>query len=285
MESTKLGAELLSFKVEGEEKIHQGEKIVDEKNNVYWKRHFPILFPIVGKLINNETIINGEKFKMGQHGFARDLEFKEILKEENIHSYLLKSNQETKKKYPFDFELTVTYEKENDTLTTIYKVKNIDSKQISFGIGGHPALKIDKEKLKNNSYYLEFDEEERSAQCYHLIKGLLDSNPIENKLEDFRYLPISEHTFDDDAIIIKGLNIRKVSLKDRETNKKIFTVDFKDFPFLGIWSKPGAPFICIEPWLSTADKIDSKGNFEEKDLIKTNPNEEFKCEYKIEFYK
>ena len=98
-----MDGELISFKLDGQEKIHQGQACLDEKGRIYWKRHFPILFPIVGKLKRNQTLINGRTYEMSQHGFARDLEFEPITKLDNFHSYLLKSNASTLIKYPYDF--------------------------------------------------------------------------------------------------------------------------------------------------------------------------------------
>ena len=112
MTTTSFGGELLSFKLDGIEKIHQGEDVRDDNGKVYWKRHAPVLFPIVGKLKRNQTIINGRTFEIPQHGFARDMEFEPVTKLDNFHSYVLKSNKYTLARYPFDFELTNTYRQE-----------------------------------------------------------------------------------------------------------------------------------------------------------------------------
>ena len=89
MLTSKIGGELISFTLNGQERIHQGEDCVDENGKVYWKRHSPVLFPVVGKLKKNQTIINGRIYEMQQHGFARDMEFEPITKlEENIHMIL-----------------------------------------------------------------------------------------------------------------------------------------------------------------------------------------------------
>ena len=85
MTTTSFGGELISFKLDGIEKIHQGENSRDDNGKIYWKRHSPVLFPIVGKLKRNQTIINGRTFEIPQHGFARDMEFEKI--DEN--TYLL----------------------------------------------------------------------------------------------------------------------------------------------------------------------------------------------------
>ena len=160
MLTSKKGGELISFKVNGEEKIHQGEQCMDENGKIYWKRHSPVLFPIVGKLKKNQTLIGGRTYELMQHGFARDLEFEPLTKLDNFHSYMLKSNKYTLSRYPYDFELYTTYRIDENKLTTIYKVINTGITNMPFGIGGHPAFKIDIEQLKKGNYYLEFEEKE-----------------------------------------------------------------------------------------------------------------------------
>lgn len=148
MLTSRLGGELVSFKVNGEEKIHQGADVLDENGKVYWKRHSPVLFPIVGKLKKNQTLIGGRTYEMRQHGFARDMEFEPITKLDNFHSYVLKSNPSTLARYPYDFELYNTYRLDGNKLTTMYRVINTGLIAMPFGIGGHPAFKIDANELK-----------------------------------------------------------------------------------------------------------------------------------------
>jgi len=263
------GAELISAKYNGIEKIHDGEK--------FWNRHSPILFPIVGKLKNGKTNINGKVYEMGQHGFARDMEFDEI--EEN--SYVLKSNEETFKKFPFKFELYVSYEINKNKLTTKYKVINKDDNMMYFGLGGHPAFNCE---YASGKYRLEFDDIEENLEIYQLEDGLVKENP--EKLSKFvreNRIFLDKKTFENDAIIMKNIKSRKVYLKTE--TKTILSFEFKNFPYLAIWSKKDAPFICIEPWFNTADKVNSNGIFEEKeDLIELKPNQKFEAEYSVNFF-
>lgn len=164
------GAELTSIKYHGIEFLHQGEKVLDKDGKVYWKRRAPILFPIVGSLKNNTTIINGKKYEMSQHGFARDMKFDIVKISEREHIYVLKYNEETLKMYPFKFELYVSYIVDNNKLTVNYKVKNLDDKAMFFGIGGHPAFAVN---LKDNRYRLEFDKTEENLRFYQLDNGLI----------------------------------------------------------------------------------------------------------------
>lgn len=285
MTTTSFGGELLSFKLDGIEKIHQGESSRDDKGRVYWKRHAPVLFPIVGKLKRNQTIINGRTFEIPQHGFARDMEYEPITKLDNFHSYVLKSNKYTLARYPFEFELYNTYRQEENKLIFIYKVINTGVTNMPFGIGGHPAFKIDPDDLKRGNYYLEFAEEEDRAHFLYLIDGLVGTEYAKNKLVNDKIILLDEHTFDNDALIIKGIQNKKIRLKNRRTRKTVLTMDFEGWPYLGVWSKPGAPFICLEPWQSTADRINSSNIFVQKpDMIVLAPRQEFEAKFSVEFF-
>jgi len=285
MLTSKMGGELVSFKLNGEERIHQGIECVDENGKVYWKRHAPVLFPVVGKLKKNQTIINARIYEMPQHGFARDSEFEPITNLDNFQSYVLRSNQITKHRYPYDFELYTTYRLDENRLTTIYKVINTGDVTLPFGIGGHPAFKIDLDDLKAGNYYLEFEEDEDKIHFLYLVDGLVGTEYARNMMAEKRRIKLTSTTFNNDALIMKGITSHKISLKNRNGNKTLLTMDFTGFPYLAIWSKPNAPFICIEPWYSTADTIKSTGVFIQKqDIISLKRKETFECKYTIEFF-
>lgn len=283
MLTSKYGAELVSFKINGEEKVHQGENCTDENGRIYWKRHWPVLFPTVGKCKKNQTIINGRTYEMQQHGFARDMEFEPLTKLDNFHSYVFKSDKKLIDKYPYEFSLTVTYRTDINKLTTIYKVVNEGDTDMPFGIGGHPALKIDREQLDKGNYYLEFEEEEDKIHFLYLVDGLIGTEYAKNIIQNQKTIPLDIHSFDNDAIIMKGLKSNKVSLKNN--GKTILTMDFTGFPYLAVWTKPKAPFICIEPWMTTADNVNGSGVFRQKtDILLLPPKQEYECKYTVEFF-
>ena len=280
IQTKKLGAELTSVQYNGKEMLFQGAKVLDSNGNIYWKRQAPILFPIVGQLKNSQTQIEGEIYEMSQHGFARDMDFEEISRTENEHHYMLKYNEETLKKYPYKFELHVIYEIKGDTLTVTYKVKNIDDKTIYFGLGGHPAFNCD---YSNGEYEIVFSENEDKIVFLKLKNGLIDTEKAQNILQDNK-IYLKEDTFDNDAVIMKNLKSNKVVLQNHETNQKILEFDFTGFPYLALWSKKGAPFVCIEPWQNTADRIDSTQIYKDKEnVIELPKDKEFECKYSIKF--
>ena len=285
MLTSKQGAELISLKVNGEEKIHQGEACVDANGKIYWKRQYPVLFPTVGKCKKNQSIINGKNYEMQIDGFAKDMQFEPVSKLDNFHSYILKSEKKLLDKYPYEFSLTVTYRTEENKLTTIYKVINEGNVDMPFGIGAKPAFKIDLEDLEKGNYYLEFEENEDKIHFLYLVDGLVGTEYAKNIMDSKRTIPLNLSTFGNDAIIMKGMTSSKVSLKKKSTDKKVLTMDFSEFPYLGVWSKPGAPFICIEPWKGLSDSIKSSGIFTEKtSIVLLKPNEEFDCKFTVEFF-
>lgn len=283
MLTSKYGAELVSFKINGEEKVHQGENCTDENGRIYWKRHWPVLFPTVGKCKKNQTIINGRTYEMQQHGFARDMEFEPLTKLDNFHSYVFRSDNKLIDKYPYEFSLTVTYRTDGNKLTTIYKVVNEGDTDMPFGIGGHPAFKINREELDKGNYYLEFEEEEDKIHFLYLVDGLIGTEYAKNILENKKVVPLNASSFSNDAIIMKGLKSNKVSLKNN--GKTVLTMDFTGFPYLAVWTKPRAPFICIEPWMTTADNVNGSGVFRQKtDILLLPPKQEYECKYTVEFF-
>ena len=285
MFTSKNGAELVSFKLNEEERIHQGENCKDENGKVYWKRHWPVLFPTVGKCKKNQTIINGRTYEMQQHGFARDMVFEPITKLDNFHSYVLKSDKRLIDKFPYEFSLIVTYRLYQNSLTTMYKVVNEGDVDMPFGIGSHPAFKIDLEDLEKGNYYLEFEEEEEKIHFLYLVDGLVGTEYAKNIMTDKKTIPLDIHTFDNDALIMKGIKTKKISLKKKNSDNPVLTMEFNDFPYLAIWSKPKAPFICIEPWMTTADNVNGSGVFRQKtDILLLPPKQEFECKYTVEFF-
>lgn len=206
------------------------------------------------------------------------MEFTELEKTKTCHKYVLESNLETMKMFPFKFDLYVTYEVEENRVITIYEVINKDEKEMLFGIGGHPAYICD---YSSGNYSIEFEDKEDSIKFFSLDNGLVIDKETKNLLEN-NSIYLNKNSFVNDAIIIKNIKSNKVFLKEK--NRKILEFDFTGFPYLGIWAKIGAPFVCIEPWMNTADKVSSDGNFSNKeDILKLKPDEKFKCSYSVKF--
>ena len=274
IEVSKRGAELTSIKFKCKEMLHDGKK--------YWDRQSPVLFPTVGRLRDNKTIINDKTYEIPQHGFAKDMQFELVQNEENAKVYMTKSNEETLKMYPFEFELYVAYIINEDTLTVKYKVINKDEKDMLFGIGGHPGFKLD---LKQEDYYFELEKKEKNIEFMEVEGQYITNNPAKNLLKDDKIIDIEKDSFINDAIMIKNFKSKTITLKQKEDNKKILEFDMADFPILAIWTIPKAQYICIEPWFNYADRVVETGYFKDKEgVLKLKPNQEFDCKFSVKFF-
>lgn len=233
----------------------------DEK---FWPRHSPVLFPIVGGLIDDTFLYQGKKYTLAKHGFARDTKFEVEKTSEHSASFILKSSEETLKSYPFDFLLRLSYKLEQNTITVSYEVENPSNKTIYFSIGAHPAFNI---PLTANTvyedYYLEFEKQEtadRSTLNGNLLKGSVPYLQNQNRID------LKPSLFYQDAIIFKDLKSTTISIKNNK-NSHGMSYNFKGFPYMGIWAANDAPFVCIEPWCGIPDLENHNQNIEEKEGI------------------
>ena len=249
-----MGAELNSLKT------HNERELIWQADPKVWPRHAPLLFPIVGRLKNDTLTYQGDNYPISQHGFARDLEFQLTEQSDSSCTFLLASDTETKKHYPFSFELKVRYRLKLNCLEVCYSLINPDKAPLYASIGGHPAFvwPLDPATAKEN-HLIEFQWEE-TAPIRRLNNGLIEATPYSSVVSN-RKLHLSDSLFREDAIIFDRLRSRRVSYSGGAMR---ITVDFEDFPHLGIWSKPGADFICIEPWQGYASSETFEGEFSNK---------------------
>ncbi len=219
---------------------------------------------------------------MTQHGFARDREFALVKNEVDFLEFKLCSDEKSLEIYPFSFELYLSYKLEKNCLIVAYKVVNKLNDKMLFSIGAHPAFNWPlEENEKKEDYFLEFENIKESKRYFLNDKGLVYKNE-DLKISDNK-IPLNEEVFKNDALVFNDLNIKTLTLKNTK-NENFIKVDFENFPYLGIWSKPsGAPFICIEPWFGIADEDSSNQNFEDKKgLISLEKDEIFSCFYSVE---
>ena len=271
------GAEMISIKntITSKEYLWQG-------NPAYWARRAPVLFPIVGKVNNNTYKVDGQSYELPQHGFARDMHFDLIDHVENSLTYVLKSNEETLKTYPYKFEFYIKYSLEDNRVIVNYEVKNVDERPIWFSLGAHPAFNCPMEKNEQFSdYYIEFEKPETVSTL--LLENGLRNGQQAPLLIDQDTLPLDWGLFENDALILNDLKSRTVSLKSTKSKHSI-KMDFTGFPYLGIWSKKGgAPFVCLEPWMGVADEAGYTGEFKDKTCIRPlSKGKTFTAEYTLE---
>jgi len=272
------GAELNSL-----QKIDDSLEYIWQGDKEFWARHSPILFPIVGRLKNDSYFYKNQKYNMSQHGFARDKEFEIVEKKDDFIEFKLSSDEKTLKIYPFSFELYLSYKLERNSLIVSYKVINKSDEKMLFSIGAHPAFNWSLEKdLKKEDYFLEF--EINNSKRYFLNELGLVFDSIDLKFED-KKLFLNEELFKNDALVFNDLNIKNVTLRNNK-NDKFIKLNFENFAYLGIWSKPsGSPFLCIEPWFGVADEENASQNFEDKKgIINLQKDEIFSCFYSVEIF-
>ena len=216
---------------------------------------------MVGKLKENLFRYNNTEYRLGQHGFARDMEFALIRKTENLLEFELTASEETLKFYPFHFSLRISYELENQRVKVSYRVFNPDKSDLFFSIGAHPGFKC----LNLMDSYLEFDKKAELV-CEKLSAGLLSGETYKLKLEDGR-LQLSTQLFNNDALVFKNKQVEKVRLCSSKSNTKI-TLGCKDWPYFGIWAKKDSDhFVCLEPWFGIADSVNVGGEINKKEGI------------------
>lgn len=254
------GAELVSVvkKETGKEYMWCG----DAK---YWGRVSPVLFPFVGKLNQQKYVHNGIIYEnIPQHGFARDCDFVMVEKTDDIIWFELTPDSHCKSLYPFSFLLRIGYRIEGSSIHVMWTVRNDDSETLYFSIGAHPAFACDQMNTGKN-YTLDFHIDEKELESGMLNADGVLSDCTKSVVLNSGLLPISEHTFDDGALILDSKNIHTVSLKD-ENGKDFLQVRF-DTPQLGIWSpeKKNAPFVCIEPWFGRCDRDGFDGELQERE--------------------
>lgn len=257
--STK-GAELQSIKnpTEGIEYLWQGDP-------TFWGRKSPVLFPIVGRLKNDQYRYKGKNYSLNQHGFARDSDFQVEEQTATMVRLTTYATPDSKIYYPFDFQLTLTYTLVENTVNVSYFVKNTHaSEELYFSIGAHPGFNV---PLTSDTVF----------EDYHLSllpKQTLQQIPLVGSYLDLNHkalgqtnteMALKRTLFDNDALIYEAKGKNTFSILSEKTPHAV-SLTFEDFPFVGIWSPPKkeAPFVCIEPWFGVADTTDFTGELNEK---------------------
>lgn len=242
----------------------------------YWARHAPLLFPIVGKLNNDKTVIKGRPCILTQHGFVRDNIFELCESSSNNALFKFQSNPSTLENYPYEFELFTEYFLNKNSIHITYTVVNPSKENIYFSIGLHPAFNwpLNNGDIKEN-YYLEFEKNE-TADRIIFDNGFITGEKTPY-LKNQNKISIYDNLFDKDVLIFKNLESQKITLRSVD-HSNYLEVNFCDYPYLGIWTKPGNPFICIEPWFGIADNKNSPKPYVDKEGIqKLGSGKSFEC--------
>lgn len=269
--------------------------VYDKKNNreilwqadpAFWKRHAPVLFPNVGRHFGDHFRIKGKEYPSKQHGFARDSEFVCLDSSADSVTHQLTSTEETKKVYPFDFNFQVKHVLSGNQISVCWKVINTGTDTMYFTIGGHPAFNV---PILENTDYAEYKLSfgNQTSLSYILL------NPLYGTAEaDVTYeLPLTDgccnldpHMFDKDALVFDNEQITCAGILLPDGTPYL-EISCEGFPNFGIWSVPGAPFVCLEPWAGRCDNCGFNGDIAEKAGINTvRANEIFEKDYSIKVF-
>ena len=263
-----------------------GKEYLWQADPAFWKRHSPVLFPIVGSVWEGKYRQDGATYSLSQHGFARDRDFTLVHESENELRFALESDEQTREVYPFDFLLEIGYRLEGNRIEVLWRVVNTGDRTAYFQIGAHPAF-----------YYPNYDQatEERGYFAFDVKSGLVyralaekgcvgdEIRPVPLDAEGL--LPLNVHTFDIDTFILENSQVRRVDLLDVE-KRPYLSLSFTA-PLVGLWSPPtkNAPFVCIEPWYGRCDRVNYSGEYKDRDwLNRLEPGEVFDASYTIEIH-
>lgn len=263
-----------------------GKEYLWQADAAYWGRSSPVLFPFVGALNEGQFHVNGAAYPMGQHGFARDMDFTLLEKSDAAAWFRLQSNEETLKKYPYPFILEIGYALEDNRVTVKWCVRNPGSGELHFSIGAHPAFNC---PFYTEGGYVLAVRDKNGQPLEHFVR-----KPFKDGLAAGEYLPVdvpggiiplTADTFTINTFILENSQAGSASLLDPDGSEQI-RVDFVS-PLVGLWSPPGkeAPFVCIEPWYGRTDEAGFTGELKDKAWGNTlAAGEEFAAEYTMTFY-
>jgi galactose mutarotase-like enzyme len=222
-----LGAELISLR------DYNDTEYIWQANPAVWARHAPILFPFICNTKSGSYTVGGKPYALKNHGFARDLEWELLREKEDSLVFLLRSNDETKKLYPFDFELSASYTIRGDTLITRINAANTGNTVMPFFLGGHPAFAVPQSSQgKYTDWFVTYGGKDR--------------------------LDISHEAFKNDVILRDKPDDDFITLQSTASDARI-KLSFDKNGAIAVWSSyfkddsaktENAKFVCLEPWTS-----------------------------------
>ena len=244
----------------------------------YWSGQAPVLFPVCGKLLDLSYRYEGKTYSMKGHGFARNKLFEARQESETCAEFTLCDDEETRAQYPFSFRLRVRYELCGNSLQIRVTVENTGDKKMYFNFGSHEAYATEG-NFSDWSVELEKEEELRSFE--QVGAGYFNGNVL--NLGKKKELRLDYVMFENSSIAFDRIRSRTATLK--HCGKPIVRVDFADFPQLLLWTKPGAPFFCIEPWNGQPDPVNTDKDITKKPMILSlEPGKSYSAEHTLHFF-
>ena len=277
VEISSMGAELQSIKYLGKDYLWNG-------NPEEWSGRAPVLFPIVGAGLDDEIECEGNIYPISKHGFARNSEFKLTDLADTSCTLTITQSAETLKSYPYNFTFNVTYSLDSCKLKTTFEIINTDTKALACSIGGHPAFLCPSDNGSFEDWEVVFSPEEELISFSVTTDGYIDSENTYKVDNENGHIKLNRDLFAIDALIFDRVKNHKVTLMHKSSKQGV-TMEFDDFPSLGIWTKPtqGAKYVCLEPWCGMGHLVcENKKLFDKHDIIKIEPSKSiiksFTCE-------
>ena len=259
-EFSTLGAELRVLQDEA------GRDLLSDGPPEYWTGRAPFLFPIVGAANGDLIHVDGQAYEMAKHGFARKSEFALVDRQADRVTFRLQADAASRAHYPFDFQLDVHHRIVGATLHTEAVLTNPGDAPLPASFGFHPAFRWPLPWGGDRAEHRLIFPEAEPAPIRRIdpANGLVLPEPVPTPVEGDMLAP-RDDLFVPDAIIFDRLRSR--SVRFGVPGGRMLRIDFPDMPLLGVWTKPGAPFLCIEPWQGLADPIDYDGDFRDKPYV------------------
>ncbi|MGB0865596.1 MAG: aldose 1-epimerase family protein [Granulosicoccaceae bacterium] len=247
------GAELVSLR------DPSGEEFMWSGDARYWSGRAPILFPVIGRMKDGGYNFDGRRYDMPKHGLVRRKVWELESQSPAAVEFSIRADNESLLHYPFDFELFCRFELCGPRLSVCYRVLNHGNGEMLFSLGSHPAFAL---PLENGEALEQWSVEFAVAETLDrqvLDGGLIGANPVANFLQSSRRVQLSETLFNDDALIFFGLQSQRLDLVHQSKGKRL-SLYTGGAPDLGIWSMPGAPYVCLEPWYGHDDPVNASGD-------------------------
>ncbi len=251
VEINSLGAELTSVV-----QADTGRQLLWQGDPQVWARRAPLLFPWAGSLRDKKFTWQDREYPASQHGFARDLEFEQVSHGPERLELVLRSNEQTRQQFPFDFALYCIFTLQGRTLTHTVRVEAMGQQELRFGLGYHPGFVCPFDAAHTpEDYEIRFDTPQTPVVIQtDPFTGLVTGKQWPLVQQPVQSIPMHQGMFDDDSICLSQLTAKTLTLMEKDTGRSV-QVDIQGKPYVLLWSKPKAPiqFLCIEPWHSLPD--------------------------------
>ena len=269
------GAELRSLR-----DVASKDEFIWQRNPTFLSASAPILFPVIGCFNNGGYLLNGRFHEIPKHGFARNMNFLLVASNEASATFQLTDTDSTFVAYPYAFALEVMFTLHERTLAVDYRLVNRSDRMMFFALGSHPAFNLPVKLGPLEDWSIQFETVEKPI-CHRFAENQLSSVPEPYEFEAGNRIVLTGETFVRDALIFKGIRSHYLQIVHREHGVRL-RFNTGGAPTLGIWAKPGAPYVCLEPWYGFDDSSEINADMRQKpDMLSLAAGESFATGYSI----